>query len=281
MSTTAAIFPMPSLDHNLPCLHCGYNLRTLSTDARCPECSAPIAASLNPALLRYEDPSWTSTLSLSMGLLLLATSLELLYIIASLLDPNSDTLQSVAEFAQPLHAFASPLTWLAVILLGKPNPRPLSLLSRNKLRRTLRVMAVIGFVSALYADLAGTTLAQLFPDIIDLPIQQFIELLGTIVLYLYLLHLARRTGLPKLLRHTRIAMAATTFALCIWTTLDIFSDHKWAQSIDLPARLALMPIFLYQLYLLFLFHRTLRKCATFARQYWNFCSPIPQPNRIT
>jgi len=278
MPASTPILPLPSLDHNLPCLRCGYNLRTLSTDARCPECSAPIASSLDPTLLRYEDPSWTSILAVSMGLLLLATSLELLYIVASLLDPNSDTLQSVAEFAQPLHAFASPLTWLAVILLGKPNPRPLSLLSRNKLRRTLRVMALIGFVSALYADLAGTTFSELFPDSIsDLPIQQFIELLATIVLYLYLLHLAHRTGLPKLLRHTRIAMAATIFALCIWTTLDIFSDHQWAQSIDLPARLGLMPIFIYQLYLLFLFHRTLRKSAAFARQYWNFCSPIPPP----
>jgi hypothetical protein len=263
--------PPHSLDQNLPCLRCGYNLRTLSTDARCPECSAPVASSLNPTLLRYEDPSWTGILALAMGLLLFSASLEF-FVICSLLNPNSDTFQSIAEFAQPLHAFASPLTWVAVFLLGKPNPRALSPLSRNRLRRTLRVMALIGFIIALYA----VSLSQLFPDSInDLPIQQFVELLATIVLYLYLLHLARRTGLPKLLRHTRIAMIATLFALCDWAFLDTFTDQDWEQATDLPARLALMPIFIYQLYVLFLFHRTLKKYAAFARQHWHFCSPIP------
>src|SRR5882724_5427937 len=132
--STLATTPPASLNQNLPCLRCGYNLRTLSIDARCPECSTPVASSLNPAPLRYEDPSWTSILALAMGLLLVATSLELLYIIASLLDPSSDTLQSIAQFAEPLHAFANPLTWVAVFVLGKPNPRALSPLSRNRLR---------------------------------------------------------------------------------------------------------------------------------------------------
>jgi hypothetical protein len=70
-------------------------------------------------------------------------------------------------------------------------------------------------------------------------------------------------------------MLTTLFALCAWAVLDIFSDHDWEQTIDLPARLALIPIFLYQLYLLFLFHRTLRQSASFASECWHFCSPMP------
>ena len=70
-------------------------------------------------------------------------------------------------------------------------------------------------------------------------------------------------------------MIAMIFALCVWAFLDIYSDRDWADKIDLPARLLLMPIFVYQLYVFFLFHRTLRKSVSFARQYWHFCSPIP------
>jgi hypothetical protein len=145
----------------------------------------------------------------------------------------------------------------------------------------MRITALIALIGTLYLDSASAQLAPSFPDVIselsDFPIQQCIELFATIFLYLYLLHLARRSGLPRLLLHTRIAMISIIFALCAWAFLDYFSDQDWSDRIDLPARLILMPIFLYQLYLLFLFHRTLRKSAAFARQYWNFCSPIPAP----
>src|SRR5262245_52264499 len=31
---------------DLPCMRCGYNLRTLGTDALCPECATPVAQSI-------------------------------------------------------------------------------------------------------------------------------------------------------------------------------------------------------------------------------------------
>ena len=279
MSTLAVTTPSSSLEQNVICLRCGYNLRTLSTDARCPECATPISSSLDQTLLRYQDPSWTSILALAMGLLLLSTSLEFLHVIALLLSFNSDTLQQLAQFAEALHAFANPLSWLAVYLLGKPNPHPLAPLSGNRLRKTLRVIALVALICTLCLSIAYATLEQVFDFMSYLPIQPFIEFLATIVLFLYLLHLARRTGLPWLLRHTRIAMIATLLALCSWAMLDIFSEHDWEQTIDLPARLALVPIFIYQLYVLFLFHRTLKKCASFARDCWHFCSPVPSNER--
>src|SRR5436305_1574598 len=53
MTALASQIPPSALDDNLPCLRCGYNLRTLATDGRCPECSTPIASSLDTNLLRY------------------------------------------------------------------------------------------------------------------------------------------------------------------------------------------------------------------------------------
>ena len=40
------------------CVHCGYNLRGLSTDRKCPECGTPIAKSLRGDLLSSADPDW-------------------------------------------------------------------------------------------------------------------------------------------------------------------------------------------------------------------------------
>src|SRR6266850_7433139 len=77
---------VPSLDQNIPCLRCGYNLRTLSSDARCPECSAAIYSSLDPTLLRYADPSWTTILAFALGITIAGAFFDLLYmlLIASL-----------------------------------------------------------------------------------------------------------------------------------------------------------------------------------------------------
>ncbi|MEM6748869.1 MAG: hypothetical protein AAF612_00195 [Planctomycetota bacterium] len=33
------------VEHDLPCLRCGFNLRTLPVDADCPECRLPVRAS--------------------------------------------------------------------------------------------------------------------------------------------------------------------------------------------------------------------------------------------
>ena len=38
------------------CIHCGYNLRGLTRDGRCPECSAPTDDPLRGNLLRHADP---------------------------------------------------------------------------------------------------------------------------------------------------------------------------------------------------------------------------------
>jgi hypothetical protein len=50
-TTTAADASLPSspaamLQHDIPCLRCGYNLRGLSGDGLCPECATPITASV-------------------------------------------------------------------------------------------------------------------------------------------------------------------------------------------------------------------------------------------
>lgn len=47
------VTPVPA---GFTCISCGYDLRGLAPDSRCPECAEPIANSLKPNLLRFADP---------------------------------------------------------------------------------------------------------------------------------------------------------------------------------------------------------------------------------
>lgn len=56
---TAPLAASPSIEPVSPgisCISCGYDLRGLSSDSRCPECAEPIENSLKPNLLRFADP---------------------------------------------------------------------------------------------------------------------------------------------------------------------------------------------------------------------------------
>lgn len=71
-STTAAQ-PQSILEYDLPCVRCGYNLRTLSAAGRCPECGLAVAltASLGGELA-HTRPSYVRRLAWACGILLAA-----------------------------------------------------------------------------------------------------------------------------------------------------------------------------------------------------------------
>ncbi len=59
---------------DLPCLGCGYNVRTLANDAVCPECARPVIESLRGGFLRYADPSWVKGLGNGLSMVLIAST---------------------------------------------------------------------------------------------------------------------------------------------------------------------------------------------------------------
>lgn len=60
---TDALPLLTVLTEDTPCRRCGYNLRGLSRDSRCPECHSPIALSIHRDLLRFADPQWLNRLT--------------------------------------------------------------------------------------------------------------------------------------------------------------------------------------------------------------------------
>jgi Zn finger protein HypA/HybF involved in hydrogenase expression len=65
----APMTPAEMLDENghvrvdLPCRGCGYNVRTLVSAARCPECNTPVSRSCQGSLLRYSEPGYVGRLA--------------------------------------------------------------------------------------------------------------------------------------------------------------------------------------------------------------------------
>lgn len=65
------------------CIHCGYNLRGLTSDGRCPECGGAIADSMRGELLRFADVEWLTKLRLGVALKLWAITLAVLLAMGS------------------------------------------------------------------------------------------------------------------------------------------------------------------------------------------------------
>lgn len=57
-SAAAGSPPTETIDHNVSCARCGYNLRGVAVDEKCPECGTPIEYSRHGELLRYADRHW-------------------------------------------------------------------------------------------------------------------------------------------------------------------------------------------------------------------------------
>jgi hypothetical protein len=88
---------------DLPCVHCGYNLRTQPRGGRCTECGLPIVDTLNlNAELARSRPGWLKWLSAGNAMLLMVR-VVLLVLYAQLAAHNIDLMPGTAVVAATLY----------------------------------------------------------------------------------------------------------------------------------------------------------------------------------
>ncbi|MGE0480416.1 MAG: hypothetical protein AB7Q17_08085 [Phycisphaerae bacterium] len=131
-STDPSTAPAGVLTVDAPCLHCGYNLRTLALDACCPECATPVRDSAAGVDLCFAPPDYVRRLARGAELLHAAA----ISIWAGLAISLLGHLFACAGLGVLLIALL--LTIVGVFQLTTPDPRPFASQQHAALRRALR-----------------------------------------------------------------------------------------------------------------------------------------------
>ncbi|HVP13850.1 MAG TPA: hypothetical protein VMV94_21935 [Phycisphaerae bacterium] len=155
MAGHAEIPPQITLDaedrvaEDLACIQCGYNLRTLHREAKCPECGLAVGRSLRGDWLKYSDPAWlkqvTRGLSVVVGTNLVVILCTLISAICDIGGRVSRSdLGDVAELAFGLTLLIGVVGSMGGLwLFTAPEPNHTRLASEQHLRRVVRILACV------------------------------------------------------------------------------------------------------------------------------------------
>ncbi len=77
--------PPQRVETDLPCATCGYNLRTLAWDSKCPECGLAVSGSLPPRGFRFQKMATVFRVRRGLALVVIAILIEVLCALAMFL----------------------------------------------------------------------------------------------------------------------------------------------------------------------------------------------------
>jgi MFS family permease len=137
------------LGHDVQCRKCGYNLRGLNTNGRCPECGTAVGYSLQGDLLRFCDPNWVDTLY--RGTRLFIWGIVVIFVSALSVGFLANALGGGAVLI--LFAVAALAGWILVTvgwwLMTEPDPSGLGEEEYGTARKIIRVALIVGVAQNL------------------------------------------------------------------------------------------------------------------------------------
>ena len=129
---------------DLPCRKCSYNLRTLPTDALCPECGTPVAVSMRSDRLRDADPQWLRIVRGGVSLLWITYLLLVLWLALGALLRVSDIEGRWIQI--PLGRL---LAGVGIWMATTPDPRRQSESGFGRFSMACRAAALISFATGI------------------------------------------------------------------------------------------------------------------------------------
>ena len=123
------------IESDLPCAACGYNLRTILINGRCPECGTEVAETLKSGILACSSPRWLRNIGAGCVLLLLAPAASMLA-----LSVRGKPVQTPAQCVMVLIP-GLVLLAMGLQLLTRPEPPPRV---RTRSGRWTRIMLLYG-----------------------------------------------------------------------------------------------------------------------------------------
>jgi len=269
------------VDHE--CKKCGYNLRGLREDGRCPECGTPIGLSTTGDLLRFADPDWVEKVARGLKIILW---MILVGLIAGILSVIAGA--TVGEEAGTILMFVVQLiTFYGVWLMTEPDPSGIGEDPNITARKVIRITLVVGLLNsplqfalgALDLPGAGVILVGLIMLLVGL-----VGLVGEFAKFIYYERLARRIPEASLAGRARFLKWAFTITLAVMVVVGGIAAIVGATTptgaggagpglalfgcLALPAALAMLVFSVMTLFLLLRLRKAIAEQARIARATW-------------
>jgi len=269
------------VDHE--CKKCGYNLRGLREDGRCPECGTPIGLSTTGDLLRFADPEWVEKVARGLKIILW---MILVGVIAGFLAGVAGA--TIGEEAGTVLMFVVGLiSFYGVWLMTEPDPSGIGEDPNITARKVIRITLVVGLLSsplqlavdALDLPYAGVVLVVIAGLLVGL-----VGLVGEFAKFIYYERLARRIPEDSLAGRARFLKWAFTITLAVVVVVGGIAAIVGATApagaggagpglalfgcLALPAGLAVLGFSVMTLFLLLRLRKAIAEQAKLARATW-------------
>jgi hypothetical protein len=148
-----------TIDADLPCFFCQYNLRTLALEGICPECGNPVQKCIRQGWLGFADPRWLARLRRGVTIMLWLIAAMILgwaafiaYVMSSTMAPTpsvSPPLIGVREFTVVFGLGLAVSWFIGAWHLTAPEPIPNEGYRQSSLGRATRTLQLIFGCSAV------------------------------------------------------------------------------------------------------------------------------------
>lgn len=139
---------------DIECKRCGYNLRGLQPENRCPECGTPVGLSIAGDLLRFSDPNWVATVARGLGIMLW---MILVGIILGCMGGLAQSATGASGITLLVQIFVSLLAAYGVWLLSAPEPARIGQDPLVNVRKFVRFAVIVGVLISLGPMLLAVT----------------------------------------------------------------------------------------------------------------------------
>lgn len=253
---------------DIQCRHCGYALRGLNIDGRCPECGTSVGWSIRGNLLQYSDPVWVERLA-NGTIWLIVSALA-----GIVCNPTSSGLSGHGSFGAEIFGLIVEVAIVIIWIIGiwlvtakEPGNVPATEESaRSMTRFAAGAMIATGFIigAAYFIEVEALSLIALIFYIVAA-----VVLLFSFGRYAQLI--AARIPNPSLVRQTRNVVwgsAAAMGLLALAMVAGFAITFEAAMVFGCIGAILGLVFGLWGLVLLFLYRAAMVKAARQARSTW-------------